>query len=620
MSKKFLILLILIAVLSFNMALAAAEELTVLFTHDLHSFVLPRKVLSSDGKIVREGGYAELAYLINQNKVDGRTILVDAGDIAMGSLFHTLFTKEAVELRLMGMMGYDVITLGNHDFDFGGNGFIAMSRAAKKSGKPLPKIVATNTEPPPSMAEGFREHPVEKYVVLERSGLRIGIFGLMGKEAMEDASFAPPVKFGDQVKAAKEAVRVLREQEKVDVVICLSHSGVFSKKSVSEDDVLAEKVSGIDVIVSGHTHARFFTPLVVNKTLIVSAKCYGSYLGVLKLDVGKGGGVRLVSYKLISVDEGTPADPKIAAAAETFRKKVDEYYLSRFGMNSDDPVVRSGFNLETLDSMYGKPRETAIGDFVTDALLAGCRKYGQANAIWFPMGFIRNSILVGQTDVDDVFGILSLGVGTDGMAGDPMALFYVTGTDLKKMMEFETTIASDKPDAKANVAGLKFSYNPHRLPLDRITSLEVENENGIYEKVEPDKLYGMCTTLFTASLIGVAKSRSHGLIGMTLRRSDDSPVKDRNEGIIKMHDGREYYSWVALVDYLKSMPKGPDGIPVLIPEVAIPGDRIKIQPSWNPVDLISNGNWITKSAVAAIILALASALAAVCFIFWRGRK
>jgi len=289
-------------------------------------------------------------------------------------------------------------------------------------------------------------------------------------------------------------------------------------------------------------------------------------------------------------------------------------------MKSGEPVVKSGFNLETLDSMDRNPRETAIGDLVVDALLAGCRRYGEVDAIWFPMGFIRDSILAGQMDVEDVFGILSLGVGTDGMAGDPLALFHVTGSDLKKMMEFETTIAADKPDAKANVAGLRFSYNPHRMPLDRITSLEVEAAGGSFKKVEPDRLYSVCTTLFTASLVGVAESSSHGLIGMTLRRSDGSPVKDRSEGIIKMTDGGEYYSWVALADYLKTMTKGPDGVPVLKPEAAVPGHRITVRPSWNPIDLFSNGNWITKFAAFAILLVLALAFTAARYIFWKKRK
>ena len=106
-------------------ALTAADtnpekELMILFTHDLHSYFLPHRILTEEGKQIQQGGYARLAYLIDEQKRlnQNKTILVDAGDFSMGTLFHTSFMTEASELRLMGKMGYDVITFGNHDFDF----------------------------------------------------------------------------------------------------------------------------------------------------------------------------------------------------------------------------------------------------------------------------------------------------------------------------------------------------------------------------------------------------------------------------------------------------------------------------------------------------------------------
>jgi len=117
----------------------------------------------------------------------------------------------------------------------------------------------------------------------------------MGKDAAEKSPFASPVKFKDPIEAFQEMVKVLREKEKADMVICLSHSGLREAKSISEDELLAQKVSGIDVIVGGHSHTRQEKPLVVNSTLILQASAYGKCVGVLDL-LWENGKVRQKDY------------------------------------------------------------------------------------------------------------------------------------------------------------------------------------------------------------------------------------------------------------------------------------------------------------------------------------
>ena len=126
-------LIISLALLSLAAGSTAGEadkgrDLMILFTHDLHSYFLPHRILTSEGNPLQQGGYARLAHLIDeQRKLHGqKTLLVDAGDFSMGTLFHTAFMQEAFELRLMGKMGYDVGTLGNHDFDFRNDGLARM--------------------------------------------------------------------------------------------------------------------------------------------------------------------------------------------------------------------------------------------------------------------------------------------------------------------------------------------------------------------------------------------------------------------------------------------------------------------------------------------------------------
>jgi 2',3'-cyclic-nucleotide 2'-phosphodiesterase (5'-nucleotidase family) len=221
----------------------AGGKLTILFTHDLHSHFLSDRVPKPGGGHASQGGYARLTSLIGQEraKAPGRSLLVDAGDIAMGTLFHTEFREEALELRLMGEMGYDAATLGNHDYEFHPAGLAAMLRTARSRGGRLPALVASNvvfTQDDPRDAPlkaAFVEYPVTEYAVLERNGIRIGLFGLMGRDAAEDSPFASPVTFADIGERSKAVVDHLRNREKVDLVVCLSHAGTNPVKSRSED-------------------------------------------------------------------------------------------------------------------------------------------------------------------------------------------------------------------------------------------------------------------------------------------------------------------------------------------------------------------------------------------------
>jgi len=157
--------------------------------------------------------------------------VVDAGDYTMGSFFHMLAREEAFELRLLKAMGYDVITLGNHEFDLKPAGLSATLRTAKAKGG-MPQIVFANAvfdrnQPVlASLQDTFSETGVKPYTILERDGLKIGIFGMLGKAAAEVSPFAKPLTFRHPVETARDMVNILRQKEKVDIIICLSHGGL----------------------------------------------------------------------------------------------------------------------------------------------------------------------------------------------------------------------------------------------------------------------------------------------------------------------------------------------------------------------------------------------------------
>ena len=597
---------------------ATRERLVILFTHDLHSYFLPQRVAAPDGPPLERGGYAKLLSLIRENREGDRTLLVDAGDFSMGTLFHTTFMTEAAELRLMAAMGYDVMTLGNHDFDFHLDGLAKALRKARATEKKLPVMVASNVIFSPegkgdgNLKEAFREYPVVPYTVIERRGIRIGLFGIMGKDAQVDTPFAKPVAFGDPVEISKKMVDLLKNKENADVIVCLSHTGTSPRNEHSEDEKLARAVPEIDVIVSGHTHTVLSKPIVVGKTLIVSAGSYGATLGRLAVDYEKGTGVTLAGYDLKPVTKEIPDDPDLAHEIAVYRKDVDKGYLAAYGNRVDQVVAESAFDMETLDYAQAHPGETGIGDMITDAFRFAVEKaegphYEHIDIALQPLGNIRDSFLKGPITVADIFRTLSLGLGTDGAPGYPLVAYHITGKELKDLLEVETTVGNMKRDAHLQLSGVNFSFNPHRIPFDRVTSIQVRNPKGVHEPVDPKRLYRICMNYYTAQMVNFVRDASYGLLSITPRDREGRPVADTKQGIIDADATspgvQEIKEWVALAEYMKSFPdENGNGIPDIPTRYRQPEGRFSPDPSWNPIRLIAGGNGITYGAIGIIIL------------------
>ncbi len=327
---------------------------------------------------------------------------------------------------------------------------------------------------------------------------------------------------------------LLREKEKVDLVVCLSHTGTSPVKKHSEDELLARAVPDIDVIISGHTHTILPKPIVIGKTIIVSAGSYGAYLGRLTLDYAKGTGATPAGYDLIPVAKDIPDDPDLARRISGFKEDLNRGYLAAYGYRSDQAVAESGFDMETLEYAYTHPGETGIGDMITDAYRYAVRKaegprYDHIHVVLQPLGHIRGSLLKGPISVDDIFRVLSLGLGTDGMPGYPLVSSYITGKELKDLLEVETTVAKLKHDAHLQLSGVKFSFNPHRIPFDRVTAITVQNAAGAYEPAAPEKLYRICLNFYTAQMVEYVRTASHGLLSVRrgTARAAPSPMRSR---------------------------------------------------------------------------------------------
>ena len=360
--------------LSSSAAADSGKEITLLFTHDLHSHLLPAANESGDGEY---GGYARLMTAINAQKSTAPdAILVDAGDFSMGSLFQTAYPTSAIELRMMGAMGYDATTFGNHEYDYLQSGLKSMLRAAVASGDPLPAIVCGNYLPPVEGQEGYdaelwaayNDYGVKDYIIIERGGVYYVIFGIFGEDADACAPNSGMV-YEEPVDVAKEIVSAaVSECEQTygahPVVVCLSHSGTSDGKG--EDYDLARKVDGIDVIVSGHTHTTLAEPISVNGTLIVSAAEYGRNLGVLKLRFD-GDRVSLAEYKLVAIDENMGEDATVSKLVESYKKLVEDDYLSAYGYSFDQVLVNNPYTFDTVSQVYATQHESTLCNVFSDA-------------------------------------------------------------------------------------------------------------------------------------------------------------------------------------------------------------------------------------------------------------
>ena len=606
-TKRFLsVILVFVTLLSLwiipSAAQAAEDEITILFTHDLHSHLLPAANETGGGEY---GGYARLMTVIREQKaLDPDAILVDGGDFAMGSLFQTAYPTSAIELRMMGAMGFDATTFGNHEYDYLQSGLIGMLNAAADSGNPVPTIVNANYWPPKEGQEGYSDamwdalanYGVKKYTILERGGVYYVLFGIFGFDA-DDCAPNSGMIMEDPIETAKAAVAAGVAECEAEygvhpVVVCLSHSGTSGGKG--EDYELAEAVEGIDVIVSGHSHTTLREPVEVNGTLIVSAAEYGRYLGVLKLKKSENG-VTLKSYELIPIDENVAEDAAIAALVEDYKAAVESDYLSKYGFTFDQVLVNNLYTFDTVKQVYATQHESTLCNIFSDAYKRAVERVTgkKVDVAITAAGVIRGSLPVGQVTVSDVFNAASLGVGTEG----ELIGIYVTGKDLKNAIELDASVQPLMSSAQLFMSGAVYSFNQNRMIFNKVDYARLQRDDGTLEKIENDKLYFVVAGMYMGQMLGSVEETSMGILTVTPRDEQGNPiaVEDLVNYVVKDENGNPLKEWYAIADYLDSMEGELDS------RYAEPDGRKVVYKSLNPVKLLRNANIFTYIVLVVIV-------------------
>ena len=590
-------------------ALDGKKTFTILHTNDMHTSFIGMGpaadytpfALNDDAT---RGGYARLAAQIAKRKAarqgQGPVLVLDAGDYSMGTAFAAATREIGGELKLMGRMGYDATTFGNHEFDLGPDGLGRSISVAAKAGK-VPAVLTSNTDftkKDKTLAELQRlakAGVIRRYTVIERGGIRFGIFGVLGKEAMHYTS-GGAATFADPIEAAKEMVALLREKEKVDLVIALSHGGLEKGKdgrfTEGEDVRLAEAVPGIDVVISGHSHTFLNEATIVNgRTPVVQTGKESKNLGelVITIDDNK---LTVESYQLLPIDDSIAGDRAIAAEIDKLKNGVTAAVFASRGYSIDQPLAIAPQDLPNTYSDIAA--STILANLCTDAF----RKATKADIGFTVNGAMRAGLQQGKTGVQtvyDVFAVAPLGAGVvDSTAGSALVTGYLTGLDLKNLLEF---LLVDNPTHPGEffprASGMRFRYNLSWPQYDAVTAIELGDIDRGYKPIDisgkDGRLYSLTCPLMVGQFIVAIPKFSKGKLPLVPKNKKGQPLKSKVEALDEPRDttpdllsppgktdrksvvtggknkaAREIKEWQAIMDHLRTLPvKNKGELPVL---------------------------------------------------------
>ena len=561
-----------------SLAAAQTRELTILFTSDIHSYFVSTES-PIDGGIRQHGGAGRLAGLLSENRND-HTLLVDAGDFAMGTLLQAGYLTDAYELRLMGQLGYDATTFGNHEFDFSCDGAGQMLRSALRSGDPLPTLVlpanlnlsGTLTEKQQTLKDALDEVGAVRYLIREVNGIRVAVFGLMGTDAISCAPTSA-VTWDDPIAAAKQVVKEIGDQ--AEVILCISHSGTSADGSSGEDVDLLKAVPELDVVISGHQHVAHHQVITVRESGVLgSCGCFLTYLGRMDLTVDDAGRVSVADYALLPIDETSPTDAALDAVVSGYMEEINNDYLADTGWTSDQVIAHMDFQLDaelTGDAAMG---ELPLGCLIADSYLYACDELGYTDVeiAVVGSGTIRTSMEAGDITVADAFEVCSLGAGGDNTAGHPLVSCWVKGSDLKLLAEMDALISSAMPSLKLHYAGLNVTFNLDRVPLDRVTRLELVHRDGSTETVDMSRRYRVVANMYAVNMLASVRSMTKGIVAIDPTDRDGNPVTDFYAYSLLRENGKELKEWQAFCRYLSSFEQT-DGVAQVPERYAAPQGR-----------------------------------------------
>ena len=452
----------------------ADDTITILHTNDFHSKVEPITEYDSPCSVEDNdagecfGGYARLVTVVEAaRKRSPESFLFDGGDQFQGSLFYTFYKSEVVA-EIMNRLGYDAMTVGNHEFD---DGPLVLSKFVDAVDFP---VLMSNAD---ISLEPLIADKIMKSIVVSKAGHKYGLIGLTPENTDELASPGPNVSFSDPAAAVQGEIDKLAE-EGVDRIIVLSHSGY------EVDQRVAAEVNGIDVIVGGHTNtllsntdrsARGPYPTMVGDTAIVQAYAYGKYVGELNVTFDDKGEVVEASGSPVLVNAEIVEDTDTLARVTELAEPLNSI---RNEIVAEASAVIDG-NREVC-----RVQECAMGNLVAEALLDKVKDQGVTIAI-MNAGGLRSSIDAGKVTMGDVLNVLPY--------QNTLATFEISGADIIAALENGVSQVEQVAGRFPQVAGLQYTWDSLKpANQGRIIDVLVEGDDG-WTPIDQKATYGVVT-------------------------------------------------------------------------------------------------------------------------------
>ncbi len=460
------------------LAPSQAMTITILHTNDVHGHV---DEWESWGAMY--GGAPRLATKIKEIRAaNDNVLLLDAGDQFMGTLFYRLFKADIIT-ETMNALGYDAMAVGNHEFDDGPS---ELARLADGADFP---ILSANIN---VTAEPLLNGKIKPSTVITLSGEPIGIVGLTTPETENISSPGPNVTFSDTVTSLQAAVDDLTAQG-INKIIALTHVGY------DHDLTLAQQVSGVDVIVGGHSHTFLYTPpdgaagpypteVVApngDPVLIVTDFEWAKYLGHLDVVFDASGVVSSYSGNPILMDTSVLTDATVDALLEPYRAEVEALRNTYVGTSTVEiPISVGGKRI----CRFGECR---MGNLVADAMLWKINSINPDDPYDIAIqngGGLRAPIDAGPISVGEVLEVLPF--------GNTIATFEITGTHIITALENGVSRYPPREDGRfPQVAGMRYTWNPNKPAGSRIESVTVFNGTA-YVPLQEDAVYKVVTNNF----------------------------------------------------------------------------------------------------------------------------
>lgn len=474
--------------LAMNAVANEVGELVVLHTNDMHAHLLGVRaddtMCSLNDMDNKEcfGGFDRIATEVaNQRAHHKNAVLLDAGDQFQGSLFHVLY-KGIASANFMNQIGFDAMTVGNHEFDDGPAG--------------LKRFVETIKFPIISANIDVSESPelkglIKPYTIIEKDGMRIGLVGYTTEDTAFLSSPGQKIKFKPIIPSVKKAVSALK-RAKVNVIVAISHSGLNKDKEV------ASAVSGIAAIVCGHSNSLLSntqenadgpSPLVVmspakKPVLLVSAYAYGKFLGKLKFSFGKDGTPIKWDGEPILLNQAIPRNEAMRTQMQKLYEPIKKVEEKNIGVA---PVE--------LEGRSCRFEECIFGNLIADAMFDFGRKFGVKVAL-MNGGGIRASIPKGPVNLAQLQDVLPF--------EKTLVFLKLKGSVIREIIEHGVAFAEDKNNDNTGrflqVAGLKYSFDTKKPQGKRISDVYiVDPQTAVYEPLSMTKMYSVVTNSYLAN-------------------------------------------------------------------------------------------------------------------------